>query len=79
MIPISVAGLGVREAGLVVSLQAYGVNPADALALSMLLLGKKILRAGFGGLLELRHAFLRRSASTPSVPFSGGSPAKRSG
>ncbi len=79
MIPVSVAGLGVREAGLVVSLQAYGVNPADALALSMLLLGKKIVRAGFGGLLELRHAFLRREASKPSVPFSGGSPAERSG
>lgn len=79
MIPVSVAGLGVREAGLVVSLQTYGVSPADALALSMLLLGKKIVRAGFGGLLELRHAFLRPDSSTREVPISSRRPAERSG
>jgi len=71
MIPISIAGLGVREAGLVVSLQTYGVSPADALALSMLLLGKKILRAGIGGILEIRHLLLRPASNPREIPRTG--------
>jgi len=67
-IPISIAGLGVREAGLVVSLQGYGVTPADALAISMLLFGKKLIRAGVGGVIELHHAFL-----SPEARLRGGS------
>jgi len=71
IIPISVAGLGVREAGLVISLQTYGVSPADALALSMILLGKKILRAGFGGILEIRHVLLRPARYPREMPRTG--------
>jgi len=78
MIPISVAGLGVREAGLVVSLQTYGVNPADALALSMLLLGKKMVRAGIGGILEIRYVLMRPAPPTGEMPLPGMSAASRS-
>lgn len=58
IIPISVVGLGVREATLVSILPAlYDVSPESCLALSFLFLARRLVLAGIGGLLEA-HAFL---------------------
>jgi glycosyltransferase 2 family protein len=72
MLPISIGGLGVREASLVLFLQAYGVAVADALALSALLLARKLLRAGAGGVFELYRAFGPRPSEQPVPRTSAG-------
>lgn len=54
MIPISIAGFGVRESLFVVVLGRLGVPEATALALSVLWLGSYVVLAGPGVLLVLR-------------------------
>lgn len=78
-LPISIAGLGVREASLVVFLQSYGVSAADALALSFLLLARKLVRAGLGGLAEARRAFLAGGRRVPGSAGAAGHPAGAEG
>ena len=62
MLPIAYAGLGVREAGLVVVLDLFAVDPTDALALSFLLLARVLLTAGIGGAIEGARLVLPKRA-----------------
>jgi uncharacterized membrane protein YbhN (UPF0104 family) len=48
-LPISVAGLGVREGVLLILLRPYGVSDADALAYSLLIFAVTIVAAGLAG------------------------------
>jgi uncharacterized membrane protein YbhN (UPF0104 family) len=53
ILPISVAGLGVREGAMVILLAPYGVAAADALAYALLAFATTIVAVGIlGGLLE---------------------------
>jgi uncharacterized membrane protein YbhN (UPF0104 family) len=53
ILPISVAGLGVREGAMVVLLAPYGISAADALTYALLAFATTILAVGLlGGLLE---------------------------
>lgn len=52
MLPFSISGLGVREASLVAMLAPLGVRPADALALSGLLLARMLIVSLLGGVVE---------------------------
>ena len=52
MLPISISGLGVREGALIVTLNAYGVTPTDAIAFSILLYARTLFMGFIGGLLE---------------------------
>ena len=52
-LPLSIAGIGPREAALVTLLGAYGIAKSDALALSITALACLALHAIFGGLLHL--------------------------
>jgi uncharacterized protein (TIRG00374 family) len=54
MLPISFSGLGVREGTLAVLLKPYGIFPADAVALSLLIFFCTHLFGGIGGLLEAK-------------------------
>lgn len=71
MLPVSFAGLGVREAGFILLLVPYGVEPAGALALSLSVFGLAILMATIGGLIELRH-LVARSPTAPDESKPGG-------
>jgi hypothetical protein len=53
ILPISVAGLGVREGAMVILLAPYGITAADALTYALLAFATTILAVGLvGGLLE---------------------------
>ena len=54
-LPITVAGLGLREGTLVGILGTFGVKPEIALALSFSLLGLQVALAILGGLIELKR------------------------
>ena len=51
----SIAGLGVREGGLMLALEPYGVAGANAVALSLLVFAIGLLVGAIGGALELRR------------------------
>lgn len=53
LLPVSVAGLGVQEASFVLLMSPFGVAPADAFAMSLVVLAFRLLLAGAGGILEL--------------------------
>lgn len=56
LLPISIGGVGVREGALVLTLGAFAVPAADALALSILVFATTILAPGLaGGLVEAAH------------------------
>jgi hypothetical protein len=55
MLPISLAGFGVREGSLVILLQEYSVSPDDAVALAFLLFALTLLANSTGGLFEVRN------------------------
>jgi uncharacterized protein (TIRG00374 family) len=61
-IPASISGLGVREGALLVLLQPYSIDGADALALSLLIFGRTLVIAGIGGILELWERLFRKDA-----------------
>ena len=54
MLPISIAGLGVREVSFVALLAPFGVPPAHGLALALLVFATQLLNALPGAWLELR-------------------------
>ena len=54
-LPISIAGLGVREGGLMLALEPYGVSGTNAVALSLLVFAIGILVGAIGGALEVRR------------------------
>lgn len=51
LLPISIAGLGVREASLVGMLALFGVNAVDAITCSLLLLGCQLMDSGIGAII----------------------------
>jgi uncharacterized protein (TIRG00374 family) len=53
-LPISFSGLGVREGTLIYLLGLYNVIPTEAVALSFLLMTRKLLIMGIGGLIEAK-------------------------
>ncbi len=55
-LPISISGLGVREGGLIILLEPFGVTGATAVALSFLMLGRSLLLGVIGAVLELQGA-----------------------
>jgi len=66
--PISIAGLGVRDVSLVLLLRDYGVPEAQALGLSLALLGMIIAGGTLGGVLELCDLLWGRSGARRPVP-----------
>lgn len=69
LIPITVGGIGVREAGFIALLQLYGVSAAQALAFSLTLLAIQLALGAIGALLELWRQWLKPGGGTvaPSV------------
>lgn len=66
--PISVAGLGVREGVLLLLLRPYGVADHDALAFSLLVFAVTIVGAGLlGGLFEAFRWFAPRPPATAAI------------
>jgi glycosyltransferase 2 family protein len=53
LLPISVAGLGVRELAVIVALTPLGIPKEEALALSVLMFGATLLNALIGGVVQL--------------------------
>ena len=66
LLPISFAGLGVREGGLIAALQPYGVPAASAVALAVLMFARDLIGAAAGGLLEARRLFARKPVGRPA-------------
>ena len=54
-LPISIAGLGIREGTLLGLLPLYGVVPSAAVAFAFLLLARILILGIGGGLLEARY------------------------
>jgi uncharacterized membrane protein YbhN (UPF0104 family) len=63
LLPLSIAGMGVREAGYVLMLAPFGVPPATALALGLLVFVGLVILALAGALVELSTALPPRSAA----------------
>jgi uncharacterized membrane protein YbhN (UPF0104 family) len=59
LLPISVAGVGVREVTLASALALLGINASLAVALSILLFMDPLINALIGGALQLRSSLLR--------------------
>jgi uncharacterized protein (TIRG00374 family) len=53
-LPISFAGIGVREGGLIVLLTPYGVAGSEAVALSFLIIASVLFMGGIGAVIEAR-------------------------
>lgn len=65
LLPISWAGVGVRELSLALLLLPYGVGTGEAVALGMLLSARAILEGAIGAVIETTGSFARiRSSST---------------
>lgn len=60
LLPISVAGLGVRDVTLVKSLGLLGVSAQSSMALSVLLFADPLVNAMIGGVLQFRSAMKAR-------------------
>lgn len=73
LLPISFAGLGVREVTLVALSAGYGVVPATAVAWSLVLLFGTLLAACAGGILEATSLWRRRAS--PAIEPHGRAPA----
>jgi glycosyltransferase 2 family protein len=68
MLPLSFAGLGIREGTLVFILGQYGVKPDISMALSFLFFFRNILTALFGGLIELKEFVItKKNRDTKSI------------
>ena len=65
MLPISFAGLGVREGTLIAALQPYGIGAAAAVALSLVMFARDLVGAAAGGVLEARRLFAGSGAEAP--------------
>ena len=57
LLPLTIAGLGVREGALIVLLQPYGIDLKDALSLSLLIFSVQLLWGTIGGMIEGFHFF----------------------
>ena len=58
LIPVSIAGLGIREGALVFILPIYGISPPDAMAFSLLFFGLIIVIGLVGGILEANEVLI---------------------
>lgn len=83
LVPLSPAGLGVREVGFVILLHPFAVPEADALAIALCVLAYQITVAAIGGLCELSDSLkgvratpLSRPPATPAAR-SPAAPARR--
>lgn len=61
LLPISIAGLGIREVTLIKSLGLLGVSAQSAVALSVLLFADPVVNAMIGGVLQFRSAMVARA------------------
>lgn len=61
LLPVSIAGIGLREGGYIGMLSLFGVSAAAALSMSFIVFGLALFGAIIGGLLELRMPWRRRS------------------
>ncbi len=69
LLPISAAGLGLREAAVIAALVPLGIGRADALALALLMLAMTLLNALVGALLQL---LTRRTAHQSTLDSASG-------
>jgi uncharacterized protein (TIRG00374 family) len=56
-LPISFSGLGIREGGLIVLLEPYGVFGSEAVALSFLIFAKIVFIGAIGAIVEAKNFF----------------------
>ena len=68
LLPLSVAGLGLREVSYVALLGLFGIAPPVALAISLMVFGCVLLSAAAGALIELRSAVRRPDAGAAANP-----------
>lgn len=68
-VPLSIFGLGLRDAGYVVFMRAAGRPDEDGLAMAVLFVAVSLLYCSIGGVL---FALRRRSETAASVPAAGG-------
>lgn len=71
-LPITLGGIGVREAGFVGLLAAEGIDHAAALAFSLALLAIQVALGITGGLIELSETLRRRRQPDPVASQPGG-------
>lgn len=69
-LPLSIAGLGVREATLLVLLEPYGVAGERAVAPAFILLGRRLLLGLVGGLLGGIRLLAPKAAGRCGAPQS---------
>lgn len=62
MLPLSFAGLGIREGSLVFLFSKYGVLPDVAMALSLLFFSRNLLTSLIGGIIEFKETVLSKSS-----------------
>ncbi len=65
LLPISLAGLGPREASMVYMLRYYGVADSVGLTFALIIFALRILTSLLGGLLVLQEALMRGPGKTP--------------
>ena len=63
LLPLSIAGIGIREGSLILLLAPFDVSPASALAVSLVLLCYQLLLGAIGGLIELAAGLAPPSAT----------------
>jgi len=66
LLPLSIAGIGIREAGLVLLLTPFGIEATSAVAYSFLMFTLIVMMAGLGGLIEAKN-FLFPDKSNPQI------------
>jgi uncharacterized protein (TIRG00374 family) len=59
LLPFSVAGIGIYEASFVFLITQFGISPADALAMSLIILAYQLMLASCGGIIELAGSLRR--------------------
>ncbi len=68
LLPITIAGAGIREAGFVGFLSIYGIARPDALGVALGLLGVQIAIGSVGGVLELVNMVKQRAVTAGAPP-----------
>jgi uncharacterized protein (TIRG00374 family) len=71
LLPLSVAGLGVREASLVLLLRQYGVSESLALTFSLAIFGLMVLGGLIGGALEIGDILFSRRGKEDTATEEG--------
>jgi glycosyltransferase 2 family protein len=67
MLPLSFAGLGIREGTLVILFGQYGVKPDVSMALSFLFFSRNILTSLLGGLIEFKEFNFSKSLNNKEL------------